>query len=133
MSFLHKLKNTRTTTSRVKRNVIEKNAEKKMIQLDVDVLRLEDLIVIYSQMPGLSLSDIKISIEGNADIVIIEGKRERPELPDNDITAEGVYATEECVWGHFYRRIVLPTSIDIDNAEAKLEQGVLTLRLPLVD
>ena len=39
---------------------------------------------------------------------------------------------EECVWGDFYRRIILPESDNIDKAEAKIQNGVLILSLPLL-
>jgi HSP20 family molecular chaperone IbpA len=34
--------------------------------------------------------------------------------------------------GIFYRRIILPESVDIDKAEAKIKNGVLILILPLL-
>jgi HSP20 family molecular chaperone IbpA len=39
---------------------------------------------------------------------------------------------EECVWGDFYRRIILPESVNIEKAEAKIKNGVLILSLPLL-
>jgi len=36
------------------------------------------------------------------------------------------------VWGDFYRRIILPESVNIDQAEAKIKNGVLILMLPLL-
>jgi HSP20 family molecular chaperone IbpA len=38
---------------------------------------------------------------------------------------QGAFFTEECIWGDFYRRIILPESVDIENAEAKIKNGVL--------
>ena len=74
-----------------------------------------------------------MSIEGNADIILIEGTRIRPEhvvFPQNKI--KGYFVAQECTWGDFYRRIVLPESVNIDKAEAKIKNGVLILILPLL-
>jgi HSP20 family molecular chaperone IbpA len=43
-----------------------------------------------------------------------------------------VFFTEECIWGEFYRRIILPESVDIERADAKIKNGVLILVLPLM-
>ena len=105
----------------------------KVAQLDVDVFQTDDLIVIYAQAAGADMSDIHVSIEGDADIVLIEGQRLRPEqiaFPKKKV--DGAYFTEECMWGEFYRRIILPESVDIDRADAKIRNGVLILVLPLM-
>ena len=88
---------------------------------------------MYAQAAGADLSDIHVSIEGDADIVLIEGKRLRPEsIIFPKAKPEGAFFTEECVWGDFYRRIILPESVDITQAEAKVKSGVLILVLPLL-
>lgn len=100
-----------------------------VVQLDVDVFQTDDSIFIYALVPGSASEDVTISIEGNADIVRIEGKRLRPKPGVK--TNKGHFTTEECVWGEFYRRIILPASVDINNADASVENGLLFLRLPL--
>ena len=79
------------------------------------------------------MNDVHVSIEGDADIVLIEGKRIRPEyivFPKKKV--RGAFVAEECVWGDFYRRIILPESVNIDRAEARIKNGVLILILPLL-
>lgn len=133
MSFLQRLKGRGVRSDQKLLSSDEETAIDKVVQLDVDVYQTEDLIVIYSQAAGTDLSDIHVSIEGDADIVLIEGRRLRPEFlafPKNK--PEGTFVTEECVWGDFYRRIILPDSIDIEGADAKIKNGVLILTLPLL-
>jgi HSP20 family molecular chaperone IbpA len=111
----------------------EETAADKVAQLDVDVYQTERMIVIYAQAAGADMNDVHVSIEGDADIVLVEGRRVRPEylvFPKKVI--EGAYFTQECVWGDFYRRIILPESVDIEKAEAKIKNGVLILVLPLL-
>lgn len=111
----------------------EETAVDKVAQLHVDVFQSESMIVIYAQSAGADMNDVHVSIEGDADIVLIEGKRIRPEyivFPKKKV--RGAFVAEECVWGDFYRRIILPESVNIDKAEAKIKNGVLILMLPLL-
>lgn len=111
----------------------EETAADKVAQLHVDVFQTEQMIVIYAQSAGADMNDVHVSIEGDADIVLIEGKRIRPEylvFPKKKV--RGAFVAEECVWGDFYRRIILPESVNIERAEAKIKNGVLILILPLL-
>lgn len=133
MSFLQRLKTQGVRTDKKLLSSDEETAIDKVVQLDVDVFQTEDLIVIYAQAAGTELSDIHVSIEGDADIVLIEGRRLRPEfLAFTKKKPDGAFVTNECIWGEFYRRIILPESIDIDHADAKIKNGVLVLSLPLM-
>jgi len=101
-------------------------------QLYVDVYQTERMIVIYAQSAGADMNDMHVSIEGDDDIVLIEGKRIRPEyIAFAHTKLTGSYVAQECVWGDFYRRIILPESVNIQEADAKIKNGVLILLLPL--
>lgn len=133
MSFLQRLKGRGVRTDQKLLSSDEESALDKVVQLDVDVFQTESMIVIYAQAAGADMSDIHVSIEGDADIVLIEGRRLRPEqlaFPKKKV--DGAYFTEECIWGDFYRRIILPESVDIERADAKIRNGVLVLVLPLM-
>lgn len=134
MSFLQRLKGHGVRSEQTLQSAEEETAVDKVAQLDVDVFQTESTIVIYAQAAGADINDVHVSIEGDADIVLIEGKRYRPEylVFPKKTPANGVFYTEECVWGEFYRRIILPESVDIDEAEAKIKNGVLILILPLL-
>jgi HSP20 family molecular chaperone IbpA len=111
----------------------EETAADKVAQLHVDVYQTESMIVVYAQSAGADMNDVHVSIEGDADIVLIEGRRVRPEylvFPKKKV--RGAFVAEECVWGDFYRRIILPESVNIERAEAKIKNGVLILMLPLL-
>jgi HSP20 family protein len=133
MSFLQRLKGRGVRTEKRLQSSEEETALDKVAQLEVDVFQTGGIIVVYAQAAGAELSDIHVSIEGDADIVLIEGKRLRPEyLAFPKKKPAGSFFTEECVWGDFYRRIILPESVDITKAEAKVKSGVLVLVLPLL-
>lgn len=133
MSFLQRLKGRGVRTDKKLLSSEEETAIDKVVQLNVDVFQTDDLIVVYAQAAGADMSDIHVSIEGDADIVLIEGRRLRPEfLAFPKKKPEGAFVTEECIWGDFYRRIILPESVEIESAEAKIKNGVLVLSLPLM-
>ena len=110
MSFLQRLKNRGVRSGQSSlQSESEETAVDKVAQLDVDVFQTENKIVIYAQSAGADMNDVNVSIEGDADIVLIEGRRIRPEyivFPKR--TEQGAYFASECVWGDFYRRIILP-------------------------
>ncbi len=134
MSFLQRLKNRGVRSDQASlQSESEETAADKVAQLHVDVYQTERMIVIYAQAAGADMNDINVSIEGDADIVLIEGRRTLPEyivFPKK--RDAGAYFAQECVWGDFYRRIILPESVDIEKAEAKIKNGVLILVLPLL-
>jgi len=134
MSFLQRLKNrgVRSGQSSLQSDS-EETAVDKVAQLHVDVYQTERMIVIYAQAAGADMNDINVSIEGDADIVLIEGRRTLPEYIVFPKKKEaGAYFAQECVWGDFYRRIILPESVEIEKAEAKIKNRVLILVLPLL-
>lgn len=134
MSFLQRLKNRGVRSDQASlQSESEETAVDKVAQLHVDVYQTERMIVIYAQAAGADMNDINVSIEGDADIVLIEGRRTLPEyivFPKK--RDAGAYFAQECIWGDFYRRIILPESVDIEKAEAKIKNGVLILILPLL-
>lgn len=133
MSFLQRLKGRGVRSGDKLLSSDEETAVDKIVQLDVDVFQTDDLIVVYAQAAGADMSDVHVSIEGDADIVLIEGRRLRPEhIAFPKRKPDGAFFTEECIWGDFYRRIILPESVDIENADAKIKNGVLILVLPLL-
>ncbi len=133
MSFLQRLKGRGVRSDQKLLSSDEETALDKVVQLDVDIYQTDDMIVVYAQAAGTDMSDVHVSIEGDADIVLIEGRRMRPEhIAFPKKKPDGAYFTEECVWGDFYRRIILPESVEIEKAEAKIKNGVLILVLPLL-
>lgn len=92
-------------------------------QLTVDVFQDDENIVIQSTIAGVAPDDLDVSITN--DMVTIRGERRQPyEIDTED------YFYQECYWGTFSRSIILPIEIDSDRAEAKIKNGVLTIRIP---
>lgn len=92
-------------------------------QLTVDVFQDDQNIIIQSTVAGVSPDDLDVSITN--DMVTIRGERRRTYQIDPDD-----YFYQECYWGTFSRSIILPVEIDADRAEAKIKNGILTIRIP---
>lgn len=92
-------------------------------QLAVDVYQDEDAIIVKSTIAGVCPQDIDVSL--NNDLLTIKGVRTMNEEVD-----EGDFFYRECYWGGFSRSIILPVDVLANQVEAKLENGILTIRLP---
>jgi len=95
-------------------------------QLTIDMHQTPKEIIVQSIVAGLKPEDLDISI--SRDMVTIKGKRSRQHSASSDD-----YFYQELYWGAFSRSIILPQEIDVDEAEAVLKNGVLTLTLPKLD
>ena len=94
-------------------------------QLAVDVYQTEDELVIQSAIAGVKPENLDISIE--EDMISIKGSREKsPE--EREIN----YFYQECFWGPFSRKIILPVEADAGRAEATMKEGILTIRMPKI-
>ena len=92
-------------------------------ELVVDVYETDANFVVLAAIAGVLIKDMDISIE--KDMMVIKGNRCDPHgNPDKK------YFYQECYWGPFSRKIVLPENINIDEADAQMEKGLLTIKIP---
>ncbi len=91
--------------------------------LRLDVVASGDEYVITAGVPGLRAEDL--SLEVLADTVTIRGELPATELKEGDESL-----LHERRYGKFARSVTLPTEVDGAKAEATIENGRLTLRLP---
>jgi HSP20 family protein len=87
--------------------------------LNVNVRDEDDTFVLSALVPGLKADDLNIQVL--EDVVRIDG-----EFKAN----EEEYLLQELPSGSFQRVLRMPAEIDANKAEAKIADGVLTLRLP---
>jgi HSP20 family protein len=104
-------------------------SEKKWLEaegeLTVDVYATAKEVVIQSAVAGVKSKDLDISVED--DMVIIKGKRENP-CQDKE---RNVFF-QECYWGKFSRKIIIPEEIDPSRIDAAVKEGILTIRIPRI-
>jgi HSP20 family protein len=92
-------------------------------ELVIDVFETDADFVVSTAIAGVQIKDLDISLE--KDMMIIKGNRCDPH--ENH---DRRYFYQECYWGPFSRKIVLPENIDIDKADAQMDKGILTVRIP---
>ena len=87
--------------------------------LGVNIREEEDAYILSSLVPGLKAEDLNIQVLD--DVVRIEGGFKAD---------EDDYLLRELPSGSFARTLRLPAVIEADSVEAKISEGILTLKLP---
>ena len=87
--------------------------------LAVNVRDNDDAFILTSLVPGLKADDLSIQVL--EDVVRIEGKM----TEDADD-----YLLQELPTGSFRRELRLPVLLDAEKVEARIADGILTIRLP---
>ena len=95
-------------------------------RFDLDVYTTENEAVVKAGLAGIKPEDVKITITGNH--LVIEG-----ETKEEEERTERNYLVRERRHGSYRRMVTLPKDVDTDKAEAKFEDGILTLTLPKVE
>jgi HSP20 family protein len=87
--------------------------------LAVDLRDEENAYVLSALVPGLKAEDLNIQVL--EDVVTVEGEFKAD---------ENEYLVRELPHGSFRRSLRLPVALEAGKAEARITDGVLTLRLP---
>ena len=87
--------------------------------LAVDLRDQDDAYELQALVPGLKAEDLNIQVL--EDVVTIEGEFKAD---------ESEYLMRELPHGSFHRSLRLPVALEAAKAEARIQDGVLTLRLP---
>jgi HSP20 family protein len=90
---------------------------------DFDVKETQDAYVFKADLPGIQQEDVEISVTGQR--LTISGKREEEKREEGER-----YFTYERSHGSFARTFTVPEGVDLDNVNAELKEGVLTLNIP---
>jgi HSP20 family protein len=91
---------------------------------EVDIFETEKAITLLADIPGVKPEKLNIDLRDN--ILTITGDVERPEGGDEEVLVM------EYETGRYYRQFTLSEVIDQAKIDAKLNLGVLRLRLPKV-
>ena len=90
----------------------------------IDVIETEAGYQVEADLPGVTKSDVKVSVDGQRVTIEAEVRRETERKE-----GETVMHAERVV-RKYARSFELPHEVDDSQAVAKLENGVLTLTLP---
>lgn len=88
-----------------------------------DVYTKDNQLKVEAHLPNFEQDDVNIHVENNA-LVISAERHEKEEDKDKK------YVVRESS-SSFYRRIALPERADTDKIEARLDDGVLKVSIPL--
>jgi HSP20 family protein len=92
----------------------------------IDVIDQKNNLKVLAEIPGLSKDDIQVSVDG--DVLTVKGEKKQV----NDTEENGVVRSER-IYGHFYRALTLPKTVDSSNIKAAYNNGVLELTLPKIE
>jgi HSP20 family protein len=81
-----------------------------------------DNLLVEAELPGITHDTLEVFVTGDNELTI-KGER-KPSTPET-----GVWHRQERVVGTFSRVVTLPYEVDRDKVEARLENGVLVLKL----
>lgn len=87
----------------------------------VDVYLLEDEVVVYVELPGLTADDVEVVTSDRS--LLIKGEKR---LPSTGGTADSM----EIRTGYFERKIDLPPRADPSRSVAKMKDGLLRIVVP---
>ena len=96
--------------------------------LPAEVIETADELRFDIEIPGVRLEDIEITFENNVLTIAAEKKLERTEgLTESD------YRLFERRYGRFERSFTMPPTVRAEDCAAHYDNGVLTLRMPMVE
>jgi HSP20 family protein len=88
-----------------------------------DIEEYEDRFELFVDLPGVPASDVEITLE--AGVLTLAGQR------GNFKSGESLlHARRERGTGRFYRRFILPDTVDAERVKAREQDGVLEVTIP---
>ena len=100
--------------------------ETEMRTPPVEIFERDNNLVVRAEMPGLDKDDVRVELTDDGLVIQGERRREREER------IEGGYRSE-IEYGRFYRMIPLPEGANVDQAQARMNNGVLEVAIPMAE
>ena len=92
----------------------------------VDIYEYADRFELYVDVPGVDPSKVDLTLDGG--VLTLSGQRKEP--TGHSDGQEAQYRRVERGVGHFYRRFVLPDTVDSEKVNAVGKDGVLRVTIP---
>ena len=102
---------------------ISQGEEHGIIMPQMNVSETENEVRITAELPGVSEKDVDITLDD--DMLTIRGEKRMEKKEDKEN-----YHFVERSFGEFRRTLRVPHSINPDQVQARVENGVLTVTLP---
>jgi HSP20 family protein len=92
----------------------------------VDIYEYLDRFELYVDVPGIDPNKVDLTLEGG--VLTLSGQRQEPN--GHKPAEDAQYRRIERGVGHFYRRFVLPDTVDSERVNAAGKDGVLRVTIP---
>jgi HSP20 family protein len=93
----------------------------------INVIEGENTYKIEVATPGMTKDDFKVHVNKDGNLVI---EMEKKEKEKEECKKECKYIRREFAYTRFHQTLILPENADKDKIEAKVENGVLKIRIP---
>ena len=91
--------------------------------IPLDVVERDDAFLVKAAIPGVKPEDVEVVVQGERLTIRAQCRDEDERHGDN-------WLIKEHRSGSLQRTVTLPASVSSENAEARIDNGVLALRLP---
>lgn len=88
----------------------------------VDIYEDKEAIHVKAELPGVKAEDVQVTVENN--VLTLKGERKL----EQETKKEGYHRIERS-YGSFTRSFALPNTVNTENIEAQIKDGVLALKL----
>jgi HSP20 family protein len=92
---------------------------------NVDIHEFDSRFQLYVDLPGVDPDKVDITLDNG--VLTISGERDLPIAPEGE---QMVNHRSERGQGRFYRRFILPDTVDAENVKANGRHGVLEISIP---
>jgi HSP20 family protein len=93
----------------------------------VDIAETDEEIVVTAEFPGMTKSEIEITMQDN--VLTLKGEKKQP---STEVKEKNTHRLERS-FGSFERSFSLPVAIRQDKIKAAFKDGILTIHLPKSD
>ncbi|MGB5346809.1 MAG: Hsp20/alpha crystallin family protein [Woeseia sp.] len=91
----------------------------------VDINEHDDSFQLHVDVPGVDPKDVEITLDNG--VLTISGERQWVKEENDEAM---VRRRTERSYGRFYRRFILPDTVDAENVKASNRHGVLEIMIP---
>lgn len=96
------------------------------LTMPIDAYRKGDQFLVRIDLPGVKAEEVEVTVEDN--VLTVKAERRAPELGSDVETI-----VTERLFGGFSRQLFLGRNLDTSRIEARYEDGVLNLVIPIAE
>lgn len=100
------------------------SSEQALWNPQLEIFQRGGKLVVRADLPGVNKDDVHVDVEDG--VLTIRGER-REEREENE---EGFFRSERS-YGQFYRAVPLPDGVEGDKCDARYDNGVLEITMPV--